>query len=286
MNLAISLLLIYPGTLWEGTQFKNDKMRELATNTQTNMLKEQFIPDHVFLYINKGALRFFDGNKSQTFKAGECGIARKNSLAKFELLNSPEVFQPIVFCFDVPFLKAFQLKHQPEVPDTTTTDSIVKIRKTGMMNNFIRSLKPYHKGLMQLDEAFEDLKYEELLIILLKNNPELSGILFDFGMPEKINLEAFMNSNFTFNVNVQRFAFLTGRSLSTFKRDFKTIFNETPAHWLIKKRLGEAYFHLAEKKRRPSEIYLDLGFESLSHFSSAFRKQFGFTPSELMRQNP
>lgn len=259
-------------------------MRELA-NTQTNILKEQFIPDHVFLYIKKGALRFFDGNKSQTFKAGECGIARKNSLAKFKLLDSKEEFQPIVFCFDAPFLQAFQLKHQIGISAANNTDSIIKIRKTSLMNKFIRSLQPYHKGLMQLDEAFEDLKYEELLIILLKNNPELSGLLFEFGMPEKINLEAFMNHNYTFNVNVQRFAFLTGRSLSAFKRDFKQIFNETPSHWLVKKRLGEAYFHLAEKKRRPSDIYLDLGFESLSHFSVAFKKQYGFTPSELVRQN-
>lgn len=217
-------------------------MHELASK-QTNILKEQFIPDHVFLYITKGALRFFDGNKSQTFKAGECGIARKNSLAKFELLDSHEVFEPIVFCFNVALLKAFQLRHQIEVSSTTTTPGIVKIRRTGMMNNFIRSLKPYHKGLMQLDEAFEDLKYEELLIILLKDNPELTGLLFDFGMPEKINLEAFMNRNYTFKVTVQGFAFLTGRSLSAFKRDFKKIFNETPKHWLMKKRPGEAIFN-------------------------------------------
>ncbi|WP_442592216.1 helix-turn-helix domain-containing protein [Pedobacter sp. AW31-3R] len=259
-------------------------MRELA-NLQTNILKEQFIPDHVFLYITKGALRFFDGNKSQIFTAGECGIARKNSFAKFELLDSEEEFQPIVFCFDAPFLQAFQLKHQIVTSVVKNTDRIIKIRKTGLMNKFIRSLQPYYKGLMQLDEAFEDLKYEELLIILLKNNPELSGLLFEFGMPEKINLEAFMNCNYTFNVNLQRFAFLTGRSLSAFKRDFKEIFNETPGNWLVKKRLTEAYYHLAENKRRPSEIYMELGFESLSHFSVAFKKQFGCTPSELIRQN-
>jgi AraC-like DNA-binding protein len=260
-------------------------MRELSNQPEANILKEQFVPDHVFLYITKGALRFFDGNKSHTFKAGECGIARKNSLAKFELLGSEKEFQPIVFCFDAPFLQAFQLKHQIDISGTKNNDSVIKIRKTGLMNKFIRSLQPYHKGFMQLDEAFEDLKYEELLIILLKNNPELSSLLFEFGVPEKTNLEAFMNRNFTFNVDIKRFAFLTGRSLSAFKRDFKQIFNETPSHWLIKRRLEEAYFYLAKKKRRPSDIYLDLGFESLSHFSFAFKKQFGFTPSQLLKQN-
>ena len=90
-----------------------------------------------------------------------------------------------------------------------------------------------------------------------------------------------MNRNFKFNVSVERFAYLTGRSLSAFKRDFKATFNETPNRWIVKKRLQEAYFLIDKKKKKPSEIYLDLGFEALSHFSFAFKKQFRLTPSEL-----
>jgi len=59
---------------------------------------------------------------------------------------------------------------------------------------------------------------------------------------------------------------MTGRSLSAFKRDFKAIFNETPGRWLIQKRLQEAYFLIDKKNKKASEIYLDLGFEDLSHF--------------------
>ena len=93
-----------------------------------------------------------------------------------------------------------------------------------------------------------------------------------------------MNRNFTFNVSLQRFAYLTGRSLSAFKRDFKTIFNETPSRWLIQKRLKEAYFLIEKKQKKPSEIHLDLGFEDLSHFSFAFKKLFGLTLTELTEQ--
>lgn len=35
--------------------------------------------------------------------------------------------------------------------------------------------------------------------LLLKINPELMNILFDFNEPGKIDLEAFMNKNFHFN---------------------------------------------------------------------------------------
>jgi len=91
----------------------------------------------------------------------------------------------------------------------------------------------------------------------------------------------FMNKNFMFNVNIGRFAYLTGRSLSAFKRDFKITFNETPNRWLIKKRLQEAYFLIKKKNKKPSDIYLELGLETLSHFSYAFKKKFGQTPTEL-----
>ncbi|WP_308993454.1 AraC family transcriptional regulator [Mariniflexile litorale] len=112
--------------------------------------------------------------------------------------------------------------------------------------------------------------------------PELYGVFFDFGKPEKINMEEFMNQNYKFNVGIERFAHLTGRSLSAFKRDFKQIFNDTPNRWLIQKRLQEAYFLINKKKQKPSEIYIDLGFEDLSHFSFAFKKQFGMSPKNLL----
>jgi AraC-like DNA-binding protein len=123
-----------------------------------------------------------------------------------------------------------------------------------------------------------------LLIILLQNQPELAGVFFDYGIPEKINLEEFMYRNYTFNVSLQKFAYLTGRSLSAFKRDFKTIFHETPNRWLVQRRLQEAHFLIDKKNKKPSEIYLDLGFEDLSHFSYAFKKQFGLAPTELTGQ--
>ncbi|MNL11610.1 Virulence regulon transcriptional activator VirF [compost metagenome] len=93
-----------------------------------------------------------------------------------------------------------------------------------------------------------------------------------------------MLQNYKFNVSLERFAYLTGRSLSSFKRDFVKIFNATPSQWLIKKRLEEAYFLIEKKDKKPSDIYLDLGFENLSHFSFAFKKLFGYAPKELINR--
>ena len=259
-------------------------MRTIADDTSRNVLNEQFIPDNVFIYLAKGSIRVFDGNKSYTFVAGDACLARKNRLAKYEILDSKDGFEPILFCFDEPFLQRFQKKDGLEQTQSLSKETFFKIQKSELIESFIQSIKPYYKGVMQLDEAFEDLKYEELLIILLKNQPELAEVLFDFRKPGKIDLEKFMNNNFKFNVSLKRFAFLTGRSLSSFKRDFKVIFNDTPSHWLIQKRLDEARFLIGKKNQKSSDIYLDLGFEDLSHFSYAFKQSFGLTPTELADQ--
>ncbi|WP_394337230.1 helix-turn-helix transcriptional regulator [Chitinophaga ginsengisoli] len=38
-----------------------------------------------------------------------------------------------------------------------------------------------------------------------------------------------MVRNYQFNVSIEQFAFLTGRSISAFKRDFRQIFKGTPS---------------------------------------------------------
>lgn len=249
--------------------------------SEPEILPEQFIPDHVFLYVTKGAVNGYDGNKSYSFKSGEYCLARKNRLAKYNYEKGDEEFDKIMFCFEEEFLRSFQEKHKINATKFNSTDTFVKINTTELIPNFIHSLKPYCDSSGKIDKAFETIKYEELLIILLKNQPELAGLFFNYDAPEKINLEEFMNRNYKFNVSTQRFAYLTGRSLSAFKRDFKAIFNETPSHWLIQKRLQEAYFLIEKKNKKPSEIYLDLGFQDLSHFSFAFKKLFSYTPTEL-----
>ncbi|WP_339880039.1 AraC family transcriptional regulator [uncultured Algoriphagus sp.] len=260
-------------------------MRAITGDSSVNILKEQFIPDHVFIYVAKGGFRVFDGNKSYTFKAGDACFARKNRLAKYELLDSIDGFEPIIFCFDELFLQKFLKKDQFEQTHFLSKDAFIHIQESTLVESFIQSIKPYYKGVMQIDELFEEVKYEELLLILLKIQPELAGILFDFRKPGKIDLEEFMNRNFKFNVSISRFAYLTGRSLSAFKRDFKTIFDDTPSHWLMQMRLREAYLLLNKKNQKPSDFYLDLGFESLSHFSTSFKKMYGHAPTKNLGKN-
>lgn len=243
--------------------------------------KEQFIPEHLFFYLVKGAMSGYYGGRNYGLQPGEYGIARKNRLSRQNHARNEERAEKIIFVFDEAFLRTFQEKHKIVATHFRSEESFLQLKANKLIPNFIQSLAPYYNEKGQMDKAFFDVKREELLFIVLQLDPSLSGVFFDYGTPAKIDLEEFMNRNYQFNVSVSRFAYLTGRSLSAFKRDFFTIFNDTPSHWLVRKRLEDAYFLIDKRSKKPSEIYIDLGFEALSHFSFAFKKMFGETPTEL-----
>jgi len=247
---------------------------------------EQFIPEHFFLYLLEGSMKAFDGKENYAMKPGDYCIARKNHLVRYtKFRNEDGRFEKIIITLDEPFLKNYFEKHPVPVGVFNNDHSFLFVQEDKLIKNFIRSLEPYYNGNDQINQDFADVKREELLLILLKNNPQLANVFFNFGIPEKINLEEFMNRNFRFNISIERFAFLTGRSLSSFKRDFQKTFGINPGSWLKKKRLDEAYFQINKQHHKPIDVYLEVGFENLSHFSFAFKKEFGFAPTELVVKN-
>jgi AraC-like DNA-binding protein len=153
------------------------------------------------------------------------------------------------------------------------------------VTGYFNSLRPYFDDPDRMTDAIAAIKMREALELLLFGDPRCRQLLFDFSDPFKIDIEAFMNQHYTYNVPIAQFATLTGRSLATFKRDFGKIFGMPPERWLKKKRLEHAHFLIAKKSQSPGEAYIDAGFENLSHFSHAFRQFFGYTASSLQRSS-
>jgi len=242
---------------------------------------EQFISDHCFMYLVSGSMLVYDGHKEYKIQSGDFGIGRRNHLAKYIKQEEDGAFKKIFIVFQQDFLKSFKDTYGYIAQEHKIADAIIPLVKDMLVQSFMESIIPYFNEHGVMEEPFLDVKRTELLLVLLKVNPALANVFFDFTNPGKINLEEFMNRNYKFNVSIERFAYLTGRSLSAFKRDFEKIFHETPRHWLVKKRLEEAYYLMDKKGKKPSEIYLELGFENFSHFSFAFKKLFGHPPSQL-----
>ena len=91
-------------------------------------------------------------------------------------------------------------------------------------------------------------------------------------------LKRVVESNIYSNLTLDELAFLCHMSLSTFKRKFERLYGMSPMRWFHEKRMQQAAIMLRRQHRKASEIYGDLGYENLSSFVQAFKKEFGVTP--------
>ncbi|THF51758.1 helix-turn-helix transcriptional regulator [Flavobacterium supellecticarium] len=245
---------------------------------------EQFVHSHSLSMVISGEMELNDGTNRHIFRKGDLYFARKKQLLKF--IKKPlenEEFKSISILFEEELLNNFSIENKITIDPKRHDTAYILLSDSGHLHYFMESLLQYQDLLEDKAPAFITLKQKEALTLLLAYNPRLKDTLFDFTEPHKIDLETFMHKNYHFNVKIERFAYLTGRSLATFKRDFQKIFQTSPRNWLQQRRLTEAYYLIEQQHKKPSEVYLDLGFEDLSHFSFAFKKQFGITPTALLK---
>lgn len=245
------------------------------------IIGEQFMAEHGMCYIISGKLHVVEADKKSVFGAGSLLFFRKNFLAKFSKQPDEDYsFRSITVVFDrnvlADFSKQYDITYQQPY---FTKEAVLKLEQNELLENFFTTLVPYFNT--SIPENLINLKRQEALMLLMQVNSSLRNILFDFNQPGKIDLEAFMEQNFRFNVDLKRLAFLTGRSLATFKRDFMKIYDTSPSRWLQQRRLEEAHYLIKEKSKRPSDVYQELGFETISHFSYSFKQFFGVNPSSI-----
>jgi AraC-like DNA-binding protein len=250
-----------------------------ACYTKSSKAGEQFIKEHGISFIVSGEMEAYDGNTKYVYRKGDVVFYRKNALIRFvKYPYKEEGFKAISVILDENLLKKFADENHL-LSDKNTKESLFKLKNDEMITDYFQGLE--HWFGKNITEEFAVVKKLEMIHLLLLQEGSLRDVLFHFGIPGKINLEAFMNTHFRFNVPLSQFAFLTGRSLATFKRDFEKLFQTSPNKWLQKKRLDEAYFLLENKKMKSKDVYLEVGFETLSHFSYAFKNRFGISPSTL-----
>jgi len=238
--------------------------------------------EHSVVRILSGELKVIQSDKTYVFGAGDTHLFPRNRLTLLVKSDKDgEPYKAIVVKLSHNILRSFYEANPSLVNPVSKTDHIVRLEKSPLFDSFFDSMIPYFNLEYQLPPELSQLKIREIITILRTVNDDVDSILSDFSEPHKINLVEFMQKNFMFNMSLEKFSYLTGRSLTTFKRDFKKAFNITPQKWLTQKRLELARFQLTEQKRKPSDIYFEVGFENLSHFSYAFKKEFGITPREL-----
>lgn len=244
----------------------------------------QMVRHHTLVYVYSGKLVVEEGNKEIIIGAGECVFLRRdNRVSMIKEPKDEEQFSGIFMVFNRSFLRQFYQKvdkKQLPLHVEKHKPSVIKLPQTPDITSLFQSMIPYFDSSIKPADQLMDLKLQEGVYSLLNIDKKFYPCLFDFTEPWKIDILDFMNDNYMYDLSIEDIAHFTGRSLASFKRDFNKISNLSPQKWLIEKRLKIAHNKILNEQKKVSDVYLEVGFKNLSHFSSAFKKQFGHSPTK------
>ncbi len=163
---------------------------------------------------------------------------------------------------------------------------IRKIEKQAVIAHYIQSLDFYFEQPNLVSEDLLKLKIKELILLLLQtDNAENIITLFSHLFnPRQASLFEVVEAHLYSSLSIVELARLSGRSLSTFKRDFETQFSDTPANYIKEKKLKKAFKLLQSTELSVSEICYEVGFQDTSHFTKNFKQKYNQSPSEYRKR--
>ncbi len=255
---------------------------KLSEYTGKTFKTEVMFEHHMLVWFISGETKIILADATYTFNARDTFLIPRHQLAT--VMNYPKDGLPhktVAMHLTTERLKDFYARHKA-VGKKVSHSKVYRFIKHPLLESCLASLIPYFDLGADLPTDIAAIKIEEAISILRSIDKSVDGLLADFEEPGKINLADFMERHFMFNMTMDKFGYLTGRSLATFRRDFKKTYHTTPQKWLTEKRLQLAHYQIAQQKRKPIDVYFEVGFENLSHFSHAFKNHFGYPPNTLL----
>ena len=129
------------------------------------------------------------------------------------------------------------------------------------------------------------VKAKLLEILMLLHLHDRHGQLHGFLINENArrvrrNIKQVMRAHALADLTIADYALLSGRSVSSFQRDFKREFGEPPSAWLRRAKLEHAHDLVINSRSSISEIAQAAGYADTSHFIKAYKGFFHLTPKQ------
>lgn len=233
-----------------------------------------------FLQVGKKQVHF--AGTSVAVNKDQSLLLKKGNWLWTELLDQETIYYCKLFFFSERKLKEFLEKHAQNKKEIAEKTPYFVIKNDAYIISYLNSLSTIRETPKIYEENLLSVKFEELMLYLLqKYGEKFERYLYSLIMKETSTFKKIVESKIHSNLKLEEIAFLCNMSLSTFKRHFIKEYKTSPGKWFKDKRLRKAKETLEQGHLKPSDIYLDLGYNNLSNFSIAFKNKFGFNPSEI-----
>jgi len=263
--------------------------KPLFTWLDFNTPMEESLPipsEACFTYIIEGDSHSISKNEGISAKTGEvilslCGLTLSHMLTDQEQgrINS------IIIHFHPDQLKEIYKDSKPpfwsEI-DAPVTQYIVQMAASNLIKQYIEGVINLFENREAVTEEILILKLKEIILLLLqtKDSIQINQMVKSLFSERTFSFKEIVEAHIYLPITLEDLAGLTNTSLSTFKREFKKIYQSTPAAYIIDQR-AEKVAQLLKLSDEPiSSIGYQCGFSTPAHLSRVFKSKYGLTPSE------
>lgn len=236
-----------------------------------------------FFYVVEGVMKSVDsrGKHQITNKEGlakNCG----NYIQTFLGSETAESCEAIAVYLHKDILKEI---YKDEVPYFLKKDGNTPPEKfvaNELIDQYMANLFIYFDNPEIFDEELAVIKLKELVLILLKSEryQDVQNMLSELFSSISVEFKQAIENNLFNHLSLEQLAYVCNVSLSTFKREFKKVYSETPARYIKVRRLEHAASLLLSQDDSISAIAYDSGFQDVSTFSASFQDYFHTSPSK------
>lgn len=240
------------------------------------------LEEHLLLFVLEGTNTLVYGKQKYVVNKNQMVLLPKATIREYEKEGNPNnknIYDSILFFLKDDFIKDFvKMANVKSVRRNESTAITVK-EVNEYLQIYLNSIKPYFNNL-NIDSGLLQLKMMELLYNLALSDHNLLQQILQLKQPVKSDITSIIEQNYMFHMSLPELAYLSGRSLSSFKRDFMTAYNTTPSKWIRDRKLEKSQELLSSTSLSISDITYLSGFENATHFSRIFKEKFGYSPSE------
>ncbi len=209
-------------------------------------------------------------------------VLRRGLYTVTDLISGQGSFRANLTFFEEDIFSSLPFATNTAYSSSTSTElSGEKFPTPASITLFWQSLIPWLHTISSPNAALQHIKAQEFFALLAAS--EVISSVFRVVKSERKaaqNIRQFMEEHYDKPLSVADYAYLTGRSESTFRREFKIKFGTTPRQWIIQKRLEKANSLLQTTSKDVTQVAVDVGYENVSHFISEYKKQYGYTPKQ------
>jgi len=257
-------------------------------DVDTSSNQQLSIPSEAcFTYIlNGNYLKLNINEDTITFNNGQvilsmCGLTlgklisrQKNGRLKAIIIHfHPDIIRKIYEIGKPPFWKELE---------TPVTRFLVQMETTLLIEHFVQGIKNLFEHNIACKKEFLALKLKELIFLLMQGESsfEVKQIMKSLFSERTFNFKEIIEAHILSPFSLESFAEFTNMSLSSFKRAFKKIYNDTPANYILNRKLEHVAKMLVVSEKSISEICYDSGFSTPSHLTKVFKTKFNLSPSK------